>query len=68
MATYSINKNSQTNGDHEIHKTGCAFEPSSMNRVKLGYHPNDFSALQAGRKIYPTADECQYCCPSIHTR
>ena len=68
MTTYSINKNSQSNGDHEIHKSGCSFEPSSTNRIELGYHLNDYVALQAGKKIYSAADGCAFCCPAIHAR
>lgn len=68
MATYSINKNAQSNGDHEIHKSGCLFEPYSANRIELGYHPNDYSALEAGKRLFSTADGCERCCPSIHSR
>lgn len=66
MYKYSINKNAQNNGDHEIHKSGCPYEPLPNNRYDLGYHPNDESALQAGRRIYSRADGCIHCCPSIH--
>lgn len=37
MTTYSFNKNSQSNGDHEIHKFGYSFEPSTTNRIELGF-------------------------------
>lgn len=65
---YSINRHAQSNGDHEIHKANCTFEPLLQNRVDLGLHPDDYSALQAGRRVYPTADGCAYCCPAIHYR
>lgn len=69
MIRYSINKNAQSNGDHEIHKEGCSYEPSFYNKDDLGYHPNDHSALQEGRRRYgDSADGCVHCCPLIHRR
>lgn len=66
MHTYSINKNSQSNGDHEIHKSGCPYEPIVQNRIELGYQVDDYAALKAGKQIYSQADGCIYCCRAIH--
>lgn len=38
MATYYVNMNAQTNGDHEVHKSGCSFMPNAGNRISLGDH------------------------------
>ena len=27
MAYYYVNKNAQSNGDHEVHKSGCSWMP-----------------------------------------
>ena len=40
MALYYVNKNAQSNGDHEVHKTGCSWLPKTENRIYLG----DFSS------------------------
>lgn len=36
MAKYYVNKNAQSNGDHEVHTTGCSFMPETINRIYLG--------------------------------
>jgi len=33
MASYYVNKNAQSNGDHEVHKDGCTFMPEAENRL-----------------------------------
>lgn len=66
MKRYYINKNAQSNGDHEIHTERCSFGALPKDRIDLGYHENDRSALKAGKAVYPNADGCAYCCPSIH--
>lgn len=66
MYKYSINKNTQSNGDHEIHKSGCDWEPLPHNREELGYQVDDYAALRAGKRLYQRADGCRYCCPAIH--
>ncbi len=36
MPNYIINKNSQPNGDHEVHNatTGCSYMPNVENQIK----------------------------------
>ncbi len=67
MAAYYINKNAQSNGDHEVHKSGCSFMPNSENRRYLGDFSSCRPAVVAAKKIYPTADGCYYCSPACHT-
>ncbi len=54
MAAYYINKNAQSNGDHEVHKSGCSFMPNSENRRYLGDFSSCRPAVVAAKKIYPT--------------
>lgn len=67
MNRYSINRNEQPNGDHEIHKADCSRIQWSDKMSDLGYCANDQEALRKGREIYgDKADGCYYCCLSIH--
>lgn len=71
MPLFVINKNPQTNGDHEVHnKTiGCSYMPSSGNQIELGQHAScreavaDAKRRWAGERI----NGCYYCCNSCHT-
>ena len=38
MAMYYVNDNAQPNGDHEVHREGCAWLPRLENRTALGDH------------------------------
>ena len=67
MSKYYVNKNAQSNGDHEVHKEGCSYMPSSENRIYLGDFSNCNSAVSAGKKHYDQVDGCYYCCRSCHT-
>ncbi len=31
MGSYYVNKNAQTNGDHEVHKNPCSYMPETVN-------------------------------------
>ena len=68
MPQYCVNTNSQSNGDHEVHRDGCSFLPNPENQHYLGVFPTCGPAKAAARKIYPTADGCAYCCPDCHKR
>ncbi len=37
MGIYYVNKNAQSNGDHEVHKSDCAWLPEVENRKYLGW-------------------------------
>lgn len=66
---YYVNKERQSNGDNEVHKETCSYLPLPRNRIDLGLHSTDQSALRAAKQYYPfTADGCYHCCPSIHKR
>lgn len=67
MTKYYVNKEEQQNGDHEVHKTGCAWMPNEQNRKYLGDFDNCASAVAEAKKTYPTADGCIHCSPACHT-
>lgn len=68
MPEYVMNKNPQSNGDHEVHETTCTHKPNPENQYPLGWHPNCKSAVAKAKTINPLADGCKYCCPDCHTR
>jgi hypothetical protein len=41
MPKYYVNKNAQSNGDHEVHTTNCPTPPNPKNRMSLGEHLMD---------------------------
>ena len=66
---YYVNKNAQSNWDHEVHKNGC----SRLNLVAVENKQYlwDFNscwpAKQEAKRYYKTADWCKHCCPNCHT-
>lgn len=68
MAYYCVNKNAQSNGDHEVHLTSCGHAPDLSNRLSLGNHDSCSSAVREAKKTYPTADGCYYCSYACHKR
>lgn len=68
MADYYVNKIAQSNGDYEVHKTGCSYMPSSTNREYLGDFSNCGDAVKkAKEKGYSKANGCYYCSNACHT-
>jgi hypothetical protein len=68
MTSYYRNRNAQTNGDHEVHKSGCAYMPATVNQHYLGEFNNCFEAVAAAKIYDRTADGCAHCSPACHTR
>lgn len=70
MARYCVNKNAQTNGDHEVHNLNVATSclPEFLNRYDLGEHPNCRSAVAAAKNIYAQSNGCAICTPECHTQ
>ncbi len=52
MATYYVNKQAQSNGDHEVHKSGCTHMPSEENKRYLGSFDNCHDAVREAKKYY----------------
>lgn len=67
MAAYYVNRNAQSNGDHEVHTTGCSFMPDAANRVSLGNHSSCSSAVTAAKRYYTKVNGCYYCSKACHT-
>lgn len=68
MAYYYVNKNAQTSGEHEVHKSGCSFIPTESNRQYLGSFDNCSDAVQEAKKYYSAVDGCYYCCSACHKK
>lgn len=67
MIFYS-NKNAQSNGDHEVHTSGCPHKANLENRRYLGDFANCKEAVAEAKKYDSSADGCYYCCNECHTR
>jgi hypothetical protein len=68
MASYYVNKNQQSNGDYEVHKTGCSYMPNIGNAHYLGEFNSCEPAVQKAKQLgYYTADGCYFCCRPCHT-
>jgi len=64
---YYVNKNAQSNGDHEVHDSGCSFLPDPNNRIYLGDYSSCHGAVRKAKEYYSKADGCYYCCNDCHT-
>lgn len=69
MATsrYYVNKNAQSNGDHEVHVPSCSFFPDAENRIYLGEFSSCQPAVTEAKKHYRQSNGCYYCCNACHT-
>jgi len=68
MDKYYVNSNSQANGDHEVHKTGCLYMPEIENRIYLGEFTTCRDAVIKAKRHYPQSNGCYYCCRVCHTQ
>ncbi|HET9226222.1 MAG TPA: hypothetical protein VFR31_06120 [Thermoanaerobaculia bacterium] len=68
MALYYVNKNAQSNGDHEVHEQGCSFMPATENRKYLGSFSNCRDAVREAKKHYSQVNGCYYCSNDCHTQ
>ena len=67
MALYYVNKNAQSNGDHEVHKSDCSFMPAEENKKFLGSFDNCRDAVREAKKTYSQSNGCFYCSNACHT-
>jgi hypothetical protein len=69
MPKYCVNKNAQSNGDHEVHDVTadkwCL--PTSFNRQDLGYHASCSAAVQEAKKYFTEVNGCAHCASACHT-
>lgn len=68
MASYYVNQNAQSNGDHEVHTTGCSFMPDFENRIYLGEFGSCHPAVSEAKKHYYQVNGCYYCSNPCHTQ
>ncbi len=61
MVEYYVNKNAQPTGEHEVHRSGCAWMPDPQNRLYLGDFTTCRPAVQEAKKHYYQVDRCKYC-------
>lgn len=67
MANYRVNKNKQSNGDNEVHKSGCTYYSDLTNYESLGDHSNCSSAVSEAKRRGYSADGCATCILACHT-
>ena len=67
MANYYVNKNAQSNGDHEVHTDGCTHMPLAHNRVYLGVFTSCAPAVREAKKYYTQSNGCYYCANACNT-
>lgn len=67
MARYYVNKNQQSNGDHEVHREGCLWLPDAGNRMYLGVFTSCFPAVAEAKKYYRQVNGCYFCSRACHT-
>lgn len=67
MPSYYVNKNAQSNGDHEVHKDGCSWLPDLENRQYLGAFSSCHGAVAEAKKYYNQVDGCYHCSNDCHT-
>jgi len=67
MASYYVHTAAQSNGDHEVHRAGCAWMPESQNRLYLGEFTNCREAVAKAKQHFPKSNGCYYCSRECHT-
>ena len=67
MAKYYVNKNAQSNGDHEVHTSGCSFMPEVHNRLYLGDFQSCHGAVKEAKEHFAQSNGCFYCSKECHT-
>jgi len=67
MKKYYVNKNSQSNGDHEVHDESCIYIPLVDNRKYLGIFSSCKDAVTEAKKTYRKSNGCATCSKSCHT-
>lgn len=67
MTHYYVNKNAQSNGDHEVHTGECKFLPDVTNQKYLGYFSNCRYAVLEAKKYYTQVNGCKFCAIDCHT-
>ncbi len=67
MSRYYVNRNAQSNGDHEVHTIGCSFMPEADNRIYLADYSHCQQAVREAKKHFNQVNGCFYCSRECHT-
>ncbi|GAA0441684.1 hypothetical protein GCM10008983_18510 [Lentibacillus halophilus] len=65
---YYYNKNTDNNGNQEVHKNDCSYLPDLQNRKYIGYENSCHSAIQRAKDDTGETnfDGCYHCCYACH--
>jgi hypothetical protein len=66
MASYYVNNNAQSNGDHEVHKEGCSWLAKAVSTKYLGEFHHCSGAVLEAKKTYSRSNGCKTCSPDCH--
>ncbi len=67
MKKYYVNKNAQSNGDHEVHDEYCHRLPLPENRIYLGKLYSCEKAVEKAKEYFNKVNGCYYCSRPCHT-
>ena len=69
MHSYCVNRNSQSNGDHEVHDVtaNCRYLPYPENQISMGNFYSCHGAVVEARKYVDQVNGCYFCCNPCHT-
>jgi len=67
LSKYYLNKNAQSNGDHEVHKFGCKYMPNENNRISLGSFSHSYEAIKRAREYFLAVNGGYNCLPDCAT-
>jgi len=69
MPSFCVNRNAQSNGDHEVHDLsstqGCL--PTASTRIDLGFYSSCVGAVTAAKRYYSQVNGCARCAGACHT-
>lgn len=69
MPMFSVNKNAQPNGDHEVHEDGnCEFGDIMKNPQNLGRFETCHGAVKEAKETFKQSNGCFFCCKPCHTQ
>ena len=60
MEKYYVNKNAQSNGDHEVHILSCSWLPEPENRLYLGQFASCVPAVAEAKRYYSLSNGCRW--------
>jgi hypothetical protein len=67
MASYYVDDNAQSNGDHEVHVQGCYWLSLMTNKTYLGEFNSCGPAVAKAKSYHRQTNGCKTCCSTCHT-